>query len=138
LWDKALAPAGIRVEYRPFETAALQAILTRRGHTALKVKEMLRSLWRRGQEVADLRPYDAVFLYREAALVGPALFERWIARQGVPLIYALDDPLYVPYVSPANGYLSYLKCFGKVATICRLSRVVIVNSSHHRQFAERF
>jgi glycosyltransferase involved in cell wall biosynthesis len=49
----------------------------------------------------------------------------------------LDDPLYVPYVSPANGVLSRLKCFGKVSTICRLSRVVIVNSSQHQEYAKR-
>jgi hypothetical protein len=44
----------------------------------------------------------------------------------------------MPYVSPANGWLSYLKCFGKVATICRISRAVIVNSRFHREYAERY
>jgi Glycosyl transferases group 1 len=82
--------------------------------------------------------FDAVFVYREAALIGPAFLERVVAALGKPIIYQLDDPLYVPYVSPTNGLLSYLKCFGKVATICRLSRVVIVNSSHHREYAERY
>lgn len=137
LWEKPLAVAGIQIEYAPFETDALRAVLTRPGHFWIKAREMVRGLWRRGQLVTDLRRYDAIFLYREAALIGPAFFERWIARRK-PIIYELDDPLYVPYVSPANGYLSYLKFFGKVATICALSRVVIVNSKHHGEFAARF
>jgi glycosyltransferase involved in cell wall biosynthesis len=138
LWEKVLGPAGIHVDLVPFETPALRAILPRPGNVLPKVREMLRSFWRRYRQTADLNGYDAVFVYREAALLGPALLERWIARKGKPIIYALDDPLYVPYVSPANGYFSYLKFFGKVATICGVSRVVIVNSTQHREFAKRY
>src|SRR5262249_28575172 len=57
--------------------------------------------------------------------------------RGKPLIYQLDDPLYIPYRSPSNGLLSYLKCFGKVATLCRISQVVIANSPSHAAFARR-
>ena len=138
LWEQALLPAGISVDYAPFETSILRAVLLKPGNAWLKAREMLRAFWLRAGTIADLSGYDAVFVYREAALMGPALFERWIARSGKPIIYALDDPLYVPYVSPANGYLSYLKFFGKVATICRLSRVVIVNVAQHREYASRY
>jgi glycosyltransferase involved in cell wall biosynthesis len=61
-----------------------------------------------------------------------------VSRCKVPIIYVLDDPLYIPYVSPANGWFSYLKCFGKVATICRLSQAVIANSTAHVDFARRY
>jgi glycosyltransferase involved in cell wall biosynthesis len=44
----------------------------------------------------------------------------------------------VPYRSPWSGWASYLKFFGKVARIMRLSRTVIVNSRHHREYAERY
>ena len=99
---------------------------------------MLRAYSRRMRLLRELRRFDAVYVYREAALIGPALLERWIAGRGVPIIYSLDDPLYIPYVSPSNGWLSYLKFFGKVATICRVSRVVIVNSRFHQAYAERY
>jgi glycosyltransferase involved in cell wall biosynthesis len=55
-----------------------------------------------------------------------------------PIIYQLDDPLYVPYRSPSNGYLSYLKVFAKVGRIARMSRLTIVNSSQHREYVSRF
>ena len=91
-------------------------------------------------EWASLRSldrYDGVLVYREAALVGPALIERLAARRK-PIIYQLDDPLYIPYKSPTSGWFSYLKFFGKVGTICSLSRVVIVNSRQHAEYASRF
>jgi glycosyltransferase involved in cell wall biosynthesis len=88
--------------------------------------------------VRRLDNFDAVFVYREAALLGPALLEKLVARRGKPIIYQLDDPLYVPYVSPSNGYFAYLKFFGKVAEICRVSRTVIVNSTHHREYASQY
>jgi len=137
LWDRVLARDGLTVEYAPFETEALAQVLLQRGHMLVKTREMLRAYRRRLRLVRHLEGFDAVFVYREAALIGPALLERVVAASGKPLIYQLDDPLYIPYTSPSNGVLSYLKCFGKVATICRLSRVVIVNSSFHREFAER-
>lgn len=137
LWEKVLEPAGIELEYAPFETEKLRAILYSPGHQASKVAEMLRGYVGRFGVLKRLGDYDAVFVYREAALLGPAFFERMIARRK-PIIYQLDDPLFVPYRSPANGYLSYLKFFGKVKEIIRMSKVVMVNSTRIREYAERF
>lgn len=137
LWEQVLAPEGIHLHYAPFESERLHEIIYREGHAVAKTSEMLMASWRRALLMRDLDDFDAVLVNREANLIGPAAVERWIARRGKPLIYLLDDPLYVPYRSPSNGYLSYLKFFGKVKHICRLSRVVIANSEHHREFARR-
>jgi glycosyltransferase involved in cell wall biosynthesis len=138
LWERVLEPAGIRLRYAPFETDRLRKVLYQPGHTRVKAVEMLRACARRLQLLRRLSEFDAVFVYREAALIGPAFLEKWIARRGKPIIYQLDDPLYIPYRSPTNGYLAYLKCFGKVAEISRISRVVIVNSTHHREYVARY
>jgi len=137
LWERVLRPAGITYDYAPFESENLHEIIYEPDHTAEKVTEMLRCYARRVLQMRRLRDYDAVLVYREAALIGPALLERIVAARK-PIIYQLDDPLYIPYRSPSNGYLSYLKVFGKVGTICRLASVTIVNSRQHRQYAERF
>jgi glycosyltransferase involved in cell wall biosynthesis len=138
LWERVAAREGFRFDYAPFETEELRRLLGRPGATPAKVVQMARACLRRGLLMADVADYDAVLVYREAALIGPAVIERWVARRRKPIIYQLDDPLYVPYRSPFNGYLSYLKCFGKVSTLCRLSQVVIVNSSHHYEYASRY
>ncbi|MGI9069495.1 MAG: glycosyltransferase family 4 protein [Pyrinomonadaceae bacterium] len=138
VWENVLKPVGIHLHYAPFESERLRQIIYRSGHQLEKAAEMIRGYVERLRLLRNLQDYDAVFVYREAALLGPAFLEKMIVRRGKPIIYIIDDPLYVPYRSPSNGYLSYLKFFGKVADICRLSAVVIVNSTHHRQFAEQY
>src|SRR4029077_12807304 len=111
LWESVLSPVGINIHYAPFETDGLHEFLSQPGHYATKVGEMLRAYVDRLKLLGDLKRFDAVFVYREAALLGPAFLEKMVARRGVPIIYQLDDPLFVPYTSPSNGYLSYLKFF---------------------------
>lgn len=138
LWERVLGPAGINLHWAPFESERLREILYQPGRRVEKAREMLRGYSERLRLLGRLKEFDAVFVYREAALLGPAFIERQVARRGLPIIYQLDDPLFVPYRSPSNGLFSYLKFFGKIAEIIRLSKVVIVNSSHIREFAERY
>jgi glycosyltransferase involved in cell wall biosynthesis len=79
-----------------------------------------------------------VFLHREAAAVGPALIERVIALRRVPLVYDFDDPIWIPYRSPVNHWLTAFKAQGKTATICRLSTRVMVGNRLLAQYASRY
>jgi glycosyltransferase involved in cell wall biosynthesis len=137
LWEKILVPAGITLDYAPFESEALHEILYKSGNYLGKAFEMIKGYTDRFGLLNKLDDYDAVFVYREAALLGPAFLEKRIARKK-PIIYQLDDPLYMPYRSPSNGYLSYLKFFGKIKEIIGLSKVVIANSSHIREYCLQF
>lgn len=138
LWEKVLEPAGIHLHYLPFETDRLHSVLYKRGYMKTKITEMIRAYIRRMNDLRNLDDYDAVYVFREAALIGPAFFEKWIARRGKPMIYHFDDPIYIRYRSPINGRWSYLKCLGKTATICKMSRIVIVNSRHHEDYAAQY
>jgi glycosyltransferase involved in cell wall biosynthesis len=88
----------------------------------------------------ESRP-DVVYIYREAALVGPALIERLTRRWGAPIVYDLDEPLFVPYVSPSNGRLTALKWFSKTDDLLRMcDQVWAVNRAigdYAAQFARR-
>jgi glycosyltransferase involved in cell wall biosynthesis len=137
LWERVLSEAGIFLEYAVFETERLHEVIYQPDRLARKAVEMVRAYAGFVPQVHDLGTYDAVLVNREATLIGPALIERWVARRRRPLIYLLDDPLYIPYRSPTNGWLSYLKAPGKVATLCRLSKVVLANSPSHVAYARR-
>src|ERR1700756_1070840 len=122
LWERVLRDAGIELDYLVFETDNLRAVIYERGRVEAKARELTRAYARFApRAVRRAREYDAVLINREATLIGPALVEWIVARSGTPLIYLLDDPLYIPYRSPANGVLSYLRFFGKVKRICRMS-----------------
>jgi glycosyltransferase involved in cell wall biosynthesis len=137
LWERVLRDADIHLDYAVFETDRLHELIYQPGRLRAKALEMGRSYASFLPKLRAMREYDAVLVNREATLIGPAVVERWVASHGKPLIYQLDDPLYIPYRSPSNGWLSYLKSFGKVATICRISAVVLANSPSHRAFARR-
>jgi glycosyltransferase involved in cell wall biosynthesis len=137
LWESVLKAEGIHLIFEPFETEKLQQILYTTGNNLDKAVEMVRGYVNRLKLLKNVDEYDAVFVYREAALLGPAFLEKLVARKK-PIIYQLDDPLFMPYRSPSNGYLSYLKFFGKVKEIIRISKVVMVNSTHIREYASQF
>ena len=134
-WAPRLAGEGISVEFLPFENEDLHAVLYRQGALVRKGWGLGKALLRRLTRLLHLPYYDAVYLLREAALIGPAIFERWLRAKGVPLVYDFDDAVFVRYKSPTNGYLSYLKCPGKTATICKIAQHVMVNNNYLEEYA---
>ncbi len=134
-WEPLLRARGVEITFKPFETKELNAVLYKHGQLAEKLRLVLKSFSRRFSEVRAAREYDAVYVLREAALLGPPLFERWIARTGVPFIFDFDDAVFVPYVSPSNGYLSYLKFPGKTRSICRLAAHVMAGNEYLADYA---
>lgn len=134
-WEPLLAKAGVEITYSPFETPELRSVLYRKGNALTKIKAVAKNLGRRKEDAKAAGDYDLVYVFREAALLGPAWFERRIAASGVPMVFDFDDAVFVAYKSPSNGYLSYLKFPGKTATICRLSTHVIAGNQYLADYA---
>jgi len=134
-WQPILEKSGVEITYSPFETPELRSVLYQKGNAARKVGEVVKNWNRRRADVRSAARFDLVYVFREAALLGPAWFERAIARTGVPMIFDFDDAIFVAYKSPSNGYLSYLKFPGKTAAICRLSAHVMAGNQYLADYA---
>jgi glycosyltransferase involved in cell wall biosynthesis len=93
---------------------------------------------RRLAEALRAKAYDAVFLQREGALIGPAWSERVLRVRQPALVYDFDDAIYLPYVSPTNRHLSYLKFPWKTRALCRLARAVVAGNDHLAAYASRY
>ena len=137
-WEPVLNEYGVNIDYAPFETEELRKVLYSPGRYLTKLSAVAKGLSKRSRDVKDLSKYDLVYVFREAALLGPAWFESRIARSGKPMIFDFDDAVFVPYRSPSNGYLSYLKFPGKTATICRRSAHVMAGNPYLAEYASRF
>lgn len=137
-WEPLLAERGVEITYAPFETESLRRVLYASGGSLGKISEVIKALGRRRRELKAVSDFDLVYLLREAALLGPAWFERRIHRSGVPMIFDFDDAVFVSYKSPSNGYLSYLKFPSKTGTICRLSAHVMAGNQYLADYAGRF
>jgi len=137
-WAPHLTEMGIHVSFYPFETKELHGILYEPGDTYRKARTLANAYKNFLAEFPSPSDFDLLYVYREAALVGPALTERWLSWRKVPFVYAVDDPIFVPYRSPYQGSLSWLKFFKKAEKTCSTSAVTIVNSHPLKAWARQF
>lgn len=137
-WEPLLKKKGVEITYSPFETPELRQILYQNGQTIKKIKTVLKNMNRRRLELDSIDEYNLVYVFREAALLGPAWFEKKIARSGKPMIFDFDDAVFVAYRSPSNGYLSYLKFPQKTGEICRLSAHIMAGNQYLADYAGEF
>jgi glycosyltransferase involved in cell wall biosynthesis len=137
-WAPLLAREGIEITYAPFADAELGALLKKPGRLVAKAAGVTRSLAARVASAWRASEFDAAYVFREGALLGPAVAERILASTGVPYVYDFDDAVWVRYVSPANSYLSYLRFPGKTATLCRRAQHVIAGNAYLRDYALRY
>src|SRR5689334_23503392 len=134
-WEPLLRDRGVEITYAPFEDAELHALLYKPGLVTKKLQLVTRNLARRLSLVRRVKDYDLVYILREAALLGPPIFERLIHQRGVPIVFDFDDAVFVSYRSPSNGYLSYLKFASTTKTICRIASHVMVGNPYLADYA---
>lgn len=137
-WEPWLRQHGVEITYAPFENEELHRVLYQPGQLGRKLKLVTSAFQRRLSMLSSVREFDAVYLLREAALLGPPVIERLIRRKGVPIIFDFDDAVFVSYRSPSNGYLSYLKFAGKTKTICGLAAHVMAGNPYLAEYARQF
>jgi glycosyltransferase involved in cell wall biosynthesis len=136
-WEPLLRERGVDITFASFEDEELHALLYKRGMMPKKLQLVARGLGRRLSLVRKVKDYDLVYILREAALLGPPVFERLIAQSGVPMVFDFDDAIFVSYRSPSNGYLSYLKFASKTKTICRIASHVMVGNPYLADYARQ-
>lgn len=136
-WEPLLRERGVEITYVPFESEALHELLYKPGLIGRKMNLVVGRLRQRLSDLKSVKKYDVVYIFREAALLGPPLVERLIARSGVPFVFDFDDAVFVSYRSPSNGYLSYLKFAGKTKTICRLAAHVMAGNPYLAEYARQ-
>ncbi len=137
-WEPILRQSGVEITYAPFENEDQRSVLYIGGQVLSKIGAVTRNLKRRYSELSELKKFDLIYVFREAALLGPPWFERKIARSGVPMVFDFDDAIFVSYKSPSNGYLSYLKFPGKAAEICRLSAHIMPGNEYLAEYSRQY
>ncbi len=136
-WEPRLRQFGVEITFAPFEDRELNAVLYDQGRWLRKMWLLSKAFGRRRRLMKSVPKYDAVYIFREAALFGPPVFERSLHAAGVPIIFDFDDAIFVPDKSPANGRLSLLKMAGKTREICHLASHVMVGNPYLADYARR-
>jgi glycosyltransferase involved in cell wall biosynthesis len=134
-WDPLLLELGVEITYEPFEDEQLHSLLYKPGLLGRKLHLVANGFTRRLLTVRRARDFDIVYVFREAALLGPPMFEKLVYQTGIPMVFDFDDAIFVSYRSPSNGYLSYLKFAGKTKSICRMAAHVMVGNPYLAEYA---
>lgn len=133
-----LREAGYELTIEPLYDPATFDIMYQPGHYAAKAAGLAHGTAARARAVRNASAYAAAWVYREAHPLGPAVFERAIARRGVPLVFDFDDAIYLPNSSQPNRLVRRLKRPGKTAEIIGLSDHVIAGSGYLAAYARRY
>src|SRR5713101_1212699 len=134
-WAPLLCRAGVQVTLSPFLSRRGMDLLYEPGHVGAKAQEVLRGYCKRLAEVLLPGSVDVIFVYREAALLGPAWIE-WLLAFRRPLVFDVDDAIYLADTSQANAWSRRLKSVTKVETICRVARHVTVGNEFLARYAK--
>jgi glycosyltransferase involved in cell wall biosynthesis len=137
-WAPLLIEHGISIDFSVFESASLTRILYEPGRRVTKAAYVIRDAVRRRSVLDQAKSYDLIVIHRQASLLGPAVYERLLARSGKPIIFDFDDAIWVPGAGSVNGWFARLRFPGKVATICRLASAVVVGNRYLADYAGRF
>ncbi len=89
--------------------------------------------------LADVPRYEYVFVHREAAPLGPPIFE-WIVAKlwRKKMIYDFDDAIWIPNTSSENSIAAALKAFWKVGYICKWSYKVSGGNDYLCAYARKY
>jgi len=138
LFFPALHAVGIEPVLRPFLDEAGFRALYRRGQPIAKIHAACAALAGRVRDLWSATSADAVLVHREAALVGPPLWELAVSH-GLrrPLLFDFDDALWVPYDSPTYGrrLSRLLKWPEKIDTIVRGASLVMAGNEYLAEWA---
>ena len=115
-----LTAHGHQYRLAPFLSEATWHILYQPGLALQKGLGILGGFGRRLSHVLAAPAYDFVFVHREAAPLGPPVFE-WLLTNVLRkrVIYDFDDAIWLANTSEANRIAAGLKFHQKVASICR-------------------
>jgi glycosyltransferase involved in cell wall biosynthesis len=133
-WAPLLRQYGVDVTFSPFLSWRGTDLLHEPGYLTLKAREMLRGYVKRLTGALASASSDVIFIYREAALLGPAWIERLLALRR-PVVFDFDDAIYLTDTSQANAWSRRFKSGAKVETICRVARHVTVGNEFLARYA---
>jgi len=123
----------------PFYSDDFLQWVHRPGRYGTKARHFLMRATRRVLQLFDLGQFNGVFMYREALPIGPPVWE-WICVRGwrLPMVFDLDDAIYLGDTSEANRLLHSWKCPWKTWTLMRWSRHVIAGNAYLASQARRY
>ncbi|MDA3910422.1 MAG: glycosyltransferase family 4 protein [Bacteroidales bacterium] len=134
----ALQDNGWEIQYSNILNQKDDAVFYASGHYFGKFRIMIKSFFHRLRDLKQAKKADAVFIYREAFMLGSTFFEKRLSKMQVPIIFDFDDSIWLNDTSAGNQNLSWLKKPQKTAKICQYADCVFVGNEYLAEYARQF
>jgi glycosyltransferase involved in cell wall biosynthesis len=134
-----LREKGIGYRLSPFLDFQTWRHIYSNGKVFSKILGIIKGYFRRMKDLLEIKRYDYVFIHREAAPIGPPVFEWLISKVfGKKIIYDFDDAIWIPNHSEYNSIMFYLKRYSNTRSICRWAYRVSCGNKYLCTFAGRY
>lgn len=100
-----------------------------------KILLLIKLFFKRLNTVRKVKNYDAIFIFREAFVIGGAFFEKWISKRNSNIIFDFDDAIWLKNISYQNKKYEWLKKPEKTNEIIKLSKVIITGNKYLADYA---
>jgi glycosyltransferase involved in cell wall biosynthesis len=127
------------VEIYPFINQSTWKTLYGEGKVFKKAWGILMSFARRFALLFKLHQADFIFIHREAAHIGPPIFE-WIIAKVLrrKYIYDFDDAIWLPNYSESNARFHRLKAYWKVRYCMKWASQITAGNAYLANYALRY
>jgi glycosyltransferase involved in cell wall biosynthesis len=135
---RVLAEKDIRFKEQSFLTHANWRLFYKSSHAGAKALALLNGFLRRIFVLPQALFFDYVFIHREAAPIGPPVFEFILAKiLRKKIIYDFDDAIWMTDKIHEGRAEKLIRCRGKVKWICGWSYKVSCGNEYLRSYAAR-
>lgn len=139
LYKEILEQQGFVIETRPFLDKRGYHIIHKEGFFFPKTWAVFKGYLRRTFQLFTLSKYDFIFLQREAAPLGPPVFEWFYTKVfHKRMIYDFDDAIWMPHISEGNSLFLRMKSVSKISKICSWAYKVSAGNEYLASFARRY
>ncbi len=127
------------VEIYPFINQSTWKTLYGEGKIFKKAWGILMSFVRRFGLLFKLQSADFIFIHREAAHIGPPIFE-WIIAKVLrrKYVYDFDDAIWLPNYSESNAKFHRLKAYWKVRYCMKWASQITAGNAYLADYARQF
>lgn len=138
IWEPLLNQHNYTIDTFSFLDSNTYSVLYKKGYYIQKIIGVLKGIVNRIRFVFIAHRYDLLIMQREAAFIGPPIFE-WILMRLLKLrvVYDFDDAIWIPNSSNGSKIIQWLKAFWKIKWICKWSHVIIVGNNYLYEFAKK-
>lgn len=129
---------GYEVVQSPFWDQATAKILYQKGFTSRKVLGFARGALRQLRVVLAREGYDRVFVHLGAMAAGPPVIEAICMGRGWPVVFDIDDAIFVGAASKANPVAAILRSSKFIEFVTKRADKVVVVNEFLKDWASRF